>query len=229
MDGPMKDDMKSRVEARLAALDINPFHAAKSAGLERSFINDILIDRKKSVRGENLDRLAVALDCDPEYLTGHQATPRRLAADPAQGIFVVGVCETGVWRTGPAADIQSQGRNLPIGRNPMHPDAAMLAFDVRGDGAEAAGIHDGEIVVAVEFGAWKRRFRDLRDQTLCVVRRTRKAFDGVEVSIRRAVVTATGVHFVAPSASAYPVIEPASAGEVVEVLGVIEQAVRLFL
>jgi transcriptional regulator with XRE-family HTH domain len=50
------------VQARLNQLGRNPFEAARKGGLERSFINDILIGRKKSVRGDNIGRLAAALD-----------------------------------------------------------------------------------------------------------------------------------------------------------------------
>ena len=50
------------VQARLNQLGRNPFEAARKGGLERSFINDILIGRKKSVRGDNIGRLATALD-----------------------------------------------------------------------------------------------------------------------------------------------------------------------
>jgi hypothetical protein len=54
--------------ARLRELNRNPFEAARLGGLERSFVNDILIGRKRTVRGENLGRLARALDWDSHSL-----------------------------------------------------------------------------------------------------------------------------------------------------------------
>lgn len=64
--------LKEFVKSRLLALDVNPFEAARSAGLKREFINDILIDRKMSVRGDNLDKLASALKTSTEELLAVQ-------------------------------------------------------------------------------------------------------------------------------------------------------------
>ena len=58
----MPSALARSVQARLNQLGRNPFEAARKGGLERSFINDILIGRKKSVRGDNIGRLATALD-----------------------------------------------------------------------------------------------------------------------------------------------------------------------
>ena len=61
-------ELQRVVMARLRELDRNPFEAARLGGLERSFVNDILIGRKRTVRGKNLDRLARALDWDSRLL-----------------------------------------------------------------------------------------------------------------------------------------------------------------
>lgn len=66
----MKGTLKTRVERRLAELDRNPFEAARIGGLERSFINDIIIEKKTSVRGENINKLAAALDWTIEDVLG---------------------------------------------------------------------------------------------------------------------------------------------------------------
>ena len=58
----MPSALADLVQARLNQLGRNPFEAARKGGLERSFVNDILIGRKKSVRGDNIGRLATALD-----------------------------------------------------------------------------------------------------------------------------------------------------------------------
>lgn len=60
--------LKANVERRLSELGINPYEAARRGGLERNFVQDILHERKRSVRGDNLDRLARGLDCDPSDL-----------------------------------------------------------------------------------------------------------------------------------------------------------------
>jgi hypothetical protein len=61
-------DLRMLVSRRLAELGINPFEAARRGGLERSFVNDILIGKKRSVRGDNIGKLAVALETDPVSL-----------------------------------------------------------------------------------------------------------------------------------------------------------------
>jgi len=63
----MESLLKRRVAQRLEKLKINQFEAARRAGLERNFVSDILAGRKKSIRGDNLSRLAKALQCPPEY------------------------------------------------------------------------------------------------------------------------------------------------------------------
>lgn len=65
----MAYELQRVVMERLRELDRNPFEAARLGGLDRSFVNDILIGRKRSVRGDNLERLARALDWDSRILT----------------------------------------------------------------------------------------------------------------------------------------------------------------
>jgi hypothetical protein len=72
-------ELQRAVTERLKELKRNPFEAARLGGLERSFVNDILIGRKRSVRGENLERLARALDWDSRILldaAGRSLPPR---------------------------------------------------------------------------------------------------------------------------------------------------------
>ncbi len=71
----MSSLLKRRVEERLAALKTNAFEAARAGELERNFINDILNDKKTSVRGPNLLKLARALHCPAEYLIREDAAP----------------------------------------------------------------------------------------------------------------------------------------------------------
>lgn len=63
----MQNLLKDRVEARLKALAINPFQAARDGKLERNFVNDILQEKKLTVRGPNLVKLGQALRCPPAY------------------------------------------------------------------------------------------------------------------------------------------------------------------
>jgi hypothetical protein len=58
----MAKTLKQKVAERLDELGRNPFEAARSVDLERGFINDLLQDKKRTVKGENLKKLAQALD-----------------------------------------------------------------------------------------------------------------------------------------------------------------------
>jgi len=76
---------------RLKALNRNPFEAARLGGLDRSFVNDILIGRKPSVRGDNLERLARALDWDSGLLmdAARRRSPKAFNLEaPAPGVGV---------------------------------------------------------------------------------------------------------------------------------------------
>jgi hypothetical protein len=58
----MAKSLKQKVADRLDELGRNPFEAARDAELERGFINDLLQNKKRTVKGENLKKLAKALD-----------------------------------------------------------------------------------------------------------------------------------------------------------------------
>ena len=58
----MAQTLKEIVSTRLAELERNPFDAARIGGLERSYVNDILIDKKFSIRQDMAPKLAKALD-----------------------------------------------------------------------------------------------------------------------------------------------------------------------
>lgn len=59
-----------RIKARLEALGINQFEAAKRTGKHEHFIYDFFKGRKKSFPSDGPLRLAHALQCSIEYLAG---------------------------------------------------------------------------------------------------------------------------------------------------------------
>lgn len=71
----MENPLQRIVANRLEELELNPFEAARRVGLERSFINDILIGKKGSVRSNKIDQLARALELHPQDLARDIATP----------------------------------------------------------------------------------------------------------------------------------------------------------
>lgn len=181
----MENFLRDRIRGRLDALGMNPFDAARRIGAERTFINDLLIGKKDSIRRAAIPRVAEVLDCDPEFLIGAQDTPRRAAAQTpprtpengplagAAGVPLFGIAEAGTWRH-PRAYAPSA--TLPLATDPRYPPQDQIAYLTRGDHAAWLGATDGAVILAVK-GA------DFRDGDVVVVRRTRPGDDGPEVEI----------------------------------------------
>jgi transcriptional regulator with XRE-family HTH domain len=71
----MSSDLKTLVKRRLVELGINPFEAARRGRLERSFVNDLLNGKKRSIRGDNATKLAAALEVDVVSLLSRRDGP----------------------------------------------------------------------------------------------------------------------------------------------------------
>lgn len=67
--------LKEIAVKRLEELNLGAVEAAVAAGIERTFIRDIVEDKKKSVRADKLAGLARALHLDPEGLARGVAIP----------------------------------------------------------------------------------------------------------------------------------------------------------
>jgi transcriptional regulator with XRE-family HTH domain len=78
----MENFLQTRTAARLAALELNAFQAAERCGFDRYFIYDLTSGKKDTVRPKAILKMAEGLDCDPEYLIGAQAEPRRPGTSP---------------------------------------------------------------------------------------------------------------------------------------------------
>jgi transcriptional regulator with XRE-family HTH domain len=59
-----------RIEERMKALGLNPFSAAKRAGLGQDYVRDIVRGKVKEPSASKLRDLAAALECSTEYLQG---------------------------------------------------------------------------------------------------------------------------------------------------------------
>jgi len=86
------DRLKKIIQERLEELDLGPVEAAVKVGLERGFIRDLLVGRKKTFRQDKIPLLAKALDLDEKSLLLGESVPRNqirqyqfdnLAASPA--------------------------------------------------------------------------------------------------------------------------------------------------
>lgn len=76
--------MQKRIRERLAKTGLSANAAGRAAGLGLSYVNDLLAGKSKNPVPHRLAMLAEVLECDLEYLTGEQDSPRkhvRLAHD----------------------------------------------------------------------------------------------------------------------------------------------------
>lgn len=198
--------LKDFVETRLAQLGRNPFEAARKGGLERSFVNDILIEKKRSVQGANLVKLAAALDCDAADIVASMAgqarrladqdpqTPRgspapeiRLSQDRLIPIKIAGKVEAGAFRTQEDLGDWDEAETIFEARDSRFPHARHLAFDVEGDSMNALRprpIMPGDRVVALAYEDIASK-TPLRDGMVVVVERTRHGGQEREWSIKQ--------------------------------------------
>jgi transcriptional regulator with XRE-family HTH domain len=59
-----------RIQARMDELGLNPYAAAKKAGLGPDYVRDLLRGKVKQPSAARLRDLAIALDCSPDFLMG---------------------------------------------------------------------------------------------------------------------------------------------------------------
>lgn len=76
MDG---DGLRQRIRQRLSDLSIPQAEVARRAGWPPNFLSDLLHGRKKSVRPDNLRRLAAALETTTDFLRGVTDDPNLAA------------------------------------------------------------------------------------------------------------------------------------------------------
>lgn len=118
METSSQSPLQKLIADRIAELESNPFEAARRGGLERSYINDILIGRKKSVRTDKIEQLARALELDPRDLALAMATP----AEAARSVPLMGYLGAG-------AEIEPEFEQVP----PEGLESIDLPFDVPED------------------------------------------------------------------------------------------------
>lgn len=157
-----------RITERLNALRLNQYEAATRGGFDRVFIYDLLSGKKNNIRRKNLEKLAVALECDPEYLLGQQPAPREgqppiaRAAPAAPGLPFRGFVEAGVWRSAEAAPAEKMA---PVDADQRFPVSQQSVFIVTGSHAAQLGIAAGSAVVVADVPP--------RDGDIVVVRQAR--------------------------------------------------------
>ncbi|MEL4069551.1 hypothetical protein WKW50_05325 [Ochrobactrum sp. GPK 3] len=222
----MSDVLRKRVQGRLDALGINAFEAAKRGGLTRNFFYELFrIENGKYKKDrfnlKHLEAAAMALDCDPEYLTFEQRTPRR--GGVPDGIKLSGIAEAGALRS-PGAGLP-KGFTAAVEADPRYPDDTQEVYQVRGGHAAGLSIPSEAFVLSAKIEAIKALGRELSAGDVVVVSRT-AVEDKAEITIRKVAFDAKGMRF-----DAYPdegSIEPLHATDGVEVVGLVLQAIVVF-
>lgn len=96
-------NLKDIVSKRLSELELGPVEAAVHAGMERSYIRDIVEGRKKSVRNDKLQDLARALKLDASALSRgeliriDEQDGLRPSNAPAGYVAVIGKVAANTW------------------------------------------------------------------------------------------------------------------------------------
>ncbi|KRE07565.1 hypothetical protein ASE63_22285 [Bosea sp. Root381] len=240
-------DLLDFTRQRLAATGRNPFEAAKLGGLERSFVNDILIEKKKTVQGRSIGKLALALDTSPEAVvqamagvsppplepsTVKQSTPR-----PSTQTRIVGKVKAGEFIAVEDLGDWDEPRYIEDTVDPRFPDARHLAFDVEGDSMNALRprpIMDGDQVSALAYEDIQDRY-PLRDGMIVVVERTRHGGLEREWSVKQLEIYEDRVEFHPRSTNSRhkPIVvvrnNSADDGVKVEIIAVVRRLVASFM
>lgn len=188
---PMKN-LKEIVEKRLSELGVGAVEAATRAGLERTFLRDIIVGRKKSVRSDKMADLARALMLDHLSLMHGEAVP--VDADPGAsradeskfrsevttvlGRMVPaaknGKVAAGLFREVDDLD-QSETEFIMVPEDEKYPSARQVTFEVEGDSMNdlrPRPILPGDTVVCTVYEDIEHRVV-LRDGMVAVVERSR--------------------------------------------------------
>ncbi|MDB5522800.1 MAG: repressor protein [Rhizobium sp.] len=76
------------VAKRLEELNLGPVEAAVAGGLERTYIRDLVKEKKQTVNADKMPKLARALKLDPEALARNEAIPMDTAVKTATQVSV---------------------------------------------------------------------------------------------------------------------------------------------
>lgn len=160
----MTATLAERVQTRLDALDLGPVEAATKAGLERTYIRDIIKPNgKQTVTARLMPKLAAALQTTPAYLNGETDDPAPDAPSPGpsevrrstQELITVpkaGRVEAGEFRE--VLEYADLDREFLLEQaDPEFPRAKMVAYDVLGDSMNQAHppILPGSVLICVDF------------------------------------------------------------------------------
>jgi hypothetical protein len=232
---------RERVRERLAALGVSASQAARSSGLARTFVVDLLNRREPAINGVNLCKLARGLACDPRYLTGESdqvgiaplpnadepprktytkpiakpATPPRTVA-PLRGLI-----EAGAFRDTPKT---VRAPRVPVPVDPRYAGISQGVYAVESAELLRFGIGPNSFLLMVEAEGFIERFGGYRAGQLVVVSE-RNASGQEALSVRRVVVFADRTELLGADPDDVLILGNPPEGRTVSVKGVVIKAV----
>jgi hypothetical protein len=167
--------LRERINARLEALGINAFEAARRGGFERAFLHDLLSGRKERIHPRNHAKIAEVLSCSVEYLRGETDDPRGIIhADPDApfrlvhfGLPLHGVIEVGAFRK--RREVKRDDL-APLAADPGFDETKQMAFELRVADAFQLSLKGGRAFLgAIDFIEYTTSCGSLRNGDLVVV------------------------------------------------------------
>lgn len=220
----MSELLRQRIKGRLDVLGITQFDAALKAGLKRNFLYEFLSMkdgeyRKDQIRKAALPALAEALDCDVEYLTLEQKTPRR--DGQPERVTLAGIAEAGAWRSLDATPPQAA---LAIELDPRFPAEIQEVYSVIDQHASALGVAAGAVLIAANAEKMLDWGRGVRQGDVVLVEH--KQGNLRELTVRKVASGPSGNQFEArPLAGTIPALSP---GDDVRIVALVLQSIIIF-
>jgi SOS-response transcriptional repressor LexA len=122
----MDNPLQTLVARRLEELGLGPVEAATKAGLERTYIRDIVEGKKRSIRSDKIEGLARALQMDPAELGGGASVEPGFRLVPVMGYLQAGAfAETWEWS-------EDQVYRVPVPDEPALKRVTLHAGELRG-------------------------------------------------------------------------------------------------
>ena len=180
----MKSDLATRINQRLEALSLSSRKASLAAGCSPDLLNKIVLGKSRSLRGDNLTRIARVLKVSEAWLnTGEEGEPTDTTS--VAGIRFGGIVEAGAYRKANLLDQDSDYRIIPLAPDPRYPASAQFAFEVKGDSMTRAHIAEGMWVQAVELHSWERQHGEPQDGKLVIVAHVKNGDGERELTVKR--------------------------------------------
>ncbi|MGI2036389.1 LexA family protein [Rhizobium panacihumi] len=151
----METSLQKRLKLRMDIVGLNAHETALRAGLNPSYVRDILRGKSKKPALENLQKLAYALETTIDWFTTDAVeADNDNPNDPrfeVTNIQVRGVIQAGAWldRTLNDDDYENY-ETIPVARDPRFPRAKQYGLKVNGDSMDLV-YPDGSYVTCVDF------------------------------------------------------------------------------